>query len=416
MTYARAYLIPTKGKGPGFHPLDVVLGLTRDGFSPWVIQFVTRLATRMSYGAAALVCRAALNWSPSSESIEGLVLGLGRHAAPYMQQCAAPEAEGEVLVIEVDGKCTPTATAGELAKRRGKRKPKHDKECSCGCQRHRGKQQRKARGPRKRRKKGDKSKNGREVVLVAIYTLKRGAEGLMHGPINKKVWGTYAGKKAAALWARAQATKRGFPPGTSKVVEIVVDGAKGLRKALAKEFPDAWMTLDVRHVEERLWRTGRAFHAEGSEALAAWVKQWQELVYRGKGAQLLERLREELGRVSRRGPGTKGKRQALAKLIGYVEPRLEMMRYAELLERDLVIASGVVEGAARYVVGERLDCAGMRWIPGRAEALLQLRCVELNGDWEKFFKYAQERLGQELREEKAVQIRTDKPLPVAKTP
>jgi hypothetical protein len=41
-------------------------------------------------------------------------------------------------------------------------------------------------------------------------------------------------------------------------------------------------------------------------------------------------------------------------------PRLEMMRYREWIEQDLVIASGQVEGAVRDVVGERMDCAGMR--------------------------------------------------------
>jgi hypothetical protein len=46
--------------------------------------------------------------------------------------------DGDVLVIEVDGKCPPTATEAELAKRRGKRKLKHAKGCQRGCQRHRG--------------------------------------------------------------------------------------------------------------------------------------------------------------------------------------------------------------------------------------------------------------------------------------
>ena len=59
ITYGRAHLIRVGG-GSGFHPLDVVLGLTRDGFSPWMVQFVTRLATRMSYGASRLICRTAL--------------------------------------------------------------------------------------------------------------------------------------------------------------------------------------------------------------------------------------------------------------------------------------------------------------------------------------------------------------------
>ena len=73
-------------------------GLTRDGFSPWVLQFVTRLATRMSYSASRLICKAALGWSPSTEGIEHLVLGLGRQAAPFIQQMGAPPNDGEVLV------------------------------------------------------------------------------------------------------------------------------------------------------------------------------------------------------------------------------------------------------------------------------------------------------------------------------
>jgi hypothetical protein len=82
------------------------------------------------------------------------------------------------------------------------------------------------------------------------------------------------------------------------------------------------------------------------------------------------------------------KREALRELIGYLEKRLSMMAYQDLIEADLVIASGIVEGVARYVVGERLDSSGMRWIPERAEALLHLRCIELNGEWERFFAWS----------------------------
>jgi hypothetical protein len=139
-----------------------------------------------------------------------------------MEQCPAPEEEGEVLVIEIDGKAIPTATAEELAKRRGPRQ-RHAKGCACGCQRHRG--QRKRRGKkRKRRRKGDKSKNGRSATLVVMYTLKRGPDGLLHGPLNKKVWALHGPRRRAFEWARAQATKRGFPPDTKKMVQIVVDG------------------------------------------------------------------------------------------------------------------------------------------------------------------------------------------------
>src|ERR1700726_158151 len=108
------------------------------------MQWVGRLATRLSFAATRLVCQAVLRWSPATETIEQVVLGLGRRAAPFMQQLAAAPHPAEGLVIEVDGKGPPTATAAELSKRRGQRRPKEG--CGCGCQRHRGQAKRKARG------------------------------------------------------------------------------------------------------------------------------------------------------------------------------------------------------------------------------------------------------------------------------
>lgn len=410
VAYGRAQLRKRKG-GPGFYPLDAVLGLTRDRLSPWVMYLVGRLATRMSFAAARLVCKAMLRWSPATETIEQVVLGLGRQAAPFMQQLPAPSGDGEVLVIEEDGKCPPMATETELAKRRGKRR--HKEGCDCGCQRHRGQSQRKARGPKKRRKKGDKSKNGKEAIVLVMYTLKRGADGKLHGPINKKVWATFTGRKAAARWARAEATKRGFGPDTTQTVQIVLDGAKGLKDNLQPLFPNAIFTLDVCHVVEKLWSVGHRFHKEGSAELKAWVEDLKTLVYAGRAAELVERLRGYWQQVPSHGPGTKGRREALEKLIGYLEPRLAMMRYQEWIEQDLVIASGQVEGAVRHVVGERLDCSGMRWTRGKAEPLLHLRCIELNGDWERFCAWAHQRHRERLRKRQRVKILTDQPLELA---
>ena len=406
--YGRAQLNRRWG-GDGFYPLDAVLGLTRDQLSPWVMQLVGRLATRMSFAAARLVCKAMLRWSPATETIEQVVLGLGRQAAPFMQQLAAPGNDGEVLIIEEDGKCPPTATEEELRKRRGKRK-KHRAGCSCGCQRHRGRAQRQARGSKKRRKKGDKSKNGQEAVVLVMYTLKRGTDGKLHGPINKKVWASFAGRKAAALWARAEATKRGFGPDTTKTVRIALDGAKGLKQNMEPLFPKAIFTLDICHVVEKLWALGQRFHAEGSEELKAWVEDLKTLLYGGRAAELVERLRGYLRQVPLHGPGTKARRAALEKLIGYLEPRLSMMDYAAWRKQDLVIATGQVEGAVRHVVGERLDCSGMRWTVGKAEALLHLRCIELNGDWEHFITWVQQRHNERLRDRQRVKVLTDQPV------
>ena len=124
---------------------------------------------------------------------------------------------------------------------------------------------------------------------------------------------------------------------------------------------------------------------------------------------LLGRLEQEARGVSLRGPGTKEKREVLKQVIGYLEARVKLMDYGRLREEDLVIATGVVEGAARYVVGERLDNSGMRWIEGRAEAVLLLRCIEVNGDWEAFTRWGQERRNQELERGQVVQIRSKTP-------
>jgi hypothetical protein len=407
VTYARPYLI-CRGGGSGYHPLDAELGLPRDRFSPWVIQFVCRLATRLSFAASRTVCRAALGWSPSTEVIEEWVLGLGRQAQPFAQQQAAPPNDGAVLVIEVDGKCPPTATAEELRKRRGRRS--HAGTCGCGCQRHRGQAKRQRRGSKKRRGKGDKSKNGKEVVVVVMYTLRRGDDGRLHGPINKMVWASFAGRKAAAFWARAKATQRGFGPDTTKVVQIILDGAQGLKQNLEPLFPKAIFTLDVCHVVEKLWALGHHFHTEASQELRDCVDEWKVLLYGGREAELVKRLQTLLDHVPRHGPGTKGRRRALAAAIKYLEPRLAMMRYHEWRQQDLVLASGQVEGAVRHVVGERLDCAGMRWIPGRAEALLHLRCIELNGDWDDFIAWSARQHQTMLNARQTVQIRTNQPL------
>jgi hypothetical protein len=408
VVYERAYLAPRQ-QGAGFHPLDMVLGLTRDALSPYVIQFVAHLATRMSFGAARVLCRKVLTWAPSQETIEQAVLGMGRRAAAFMEQLAAPADDGEVLVIEIDGKCVPTATEAERKKRRGQRG--HPRTCRC-CQRHRGKAQRKARGAKKRRKKGDKSKNGKQAMLVVMYTLKRGQDGQLHGPLNKKEWGTFAGRETAMLWAQAQAAKRGFGPDSGKTIQIVMDGDTNFRLRMREHFPQARLTLDIYHVLERLWELGRHYHPEGSDQLAALVTGWKEDLYAGRAEQLLAHFQALLAATPKHGPGTKGRRHNLAKQIGYLEPRLSMMNYAELVREDLVIGSGQVEGGVRHVIGQRMDHAAMRWVREKAEAMLQLRCIMVNGDWEAFAQWHAEQCAAELHQRGKVRILTDQGIPL----
>jgi hypothetical protein len=222
------------------------------------------------------------------------------------------------------------------------------------------------------------------------------------------VWHLQRAPGGLAVGARAGDAAGALGPDTTKTIQIILDGEVCLEQQMRELFPKAILTLDIRHAQERLWQVGRQLHAEGSEELTAWVEPLAELLYQGKVGDLLERL-EGLRFV---GPGSKQKRKISSQATNYLRKREGLMRYEQWREEDLVLASGVVEGAARYVIGERLDNSGMRWIVERAEAVLLLRCIEVNGDWDDFFAFAEEQRRAELSRGEVVRIGSQTPTQV----
>src|SRR5206468_4913946 len=75
------------------------------------------------------------------------------------------------------------------------------------------------------------------------------------------------------------------------------------------------------------------------------------------------------------------KREKLAKLCGYLENNAHRMRDDAYLAAGYPIASGVIEGACRHFVKDRMERSGMRWTSAGAQAMLDLRACWLNGDW-----------------------------------
>jgi hypothetical protein len=391
VSYGRSYLL--RRNGGGWFPLDAALGVTGDSFSWRVTELVTRMATHVSYAAVQKLCLTLLGRSPSPSAIEQLVVGLGSRAAAFQETQEHLSGDGEVLVIEIDGKAAPFATEQELQARR--QKHKHPA-CPCGCYRHTRRQRQRLRGTKPRKTRGNNSKNGRSATLAAMYTLQRGADGKLHGPINKKIWGQFGSRKDMMLWVRDQAIRRGFGPDSEKTVQILMDGERCLANVLKTLFPKAIFTLDLRHVEERLWKAGRQFHPDGSPELAAWVEPLNQLLVNGRITALLRRLQAVLNSIPRHGPGTKLKRTILAEQIRFITERRDMMRYDNYRRQDLVLATGIIEGACRHILGDRLDCSGMRWTPTGAESVLQLRCLEFNGDWNAFVNWAANQCQTEL--------------------
>jgi hypothetical protein len=90
--------------------------------------------------------------------------------------------------------------------------------------------------------------------------------------------------------------------------------------------------------------------------------------------------------------GSKGqlsaaKRKTLTKICNYFHRNRHRMRYDEYLSAGFPIASGVIEGACRHLVKDRMERAGMRWTIDGAQAMLDLRSTYLNDAWQAFQRH-----------------------------
>jgi len=408
--HARTYYHP-EAEGSGFHPLDQELGLSSDRFSLHVVSLVTRLCVQLPYKLAVGVLSQFLGWAPAIKSVEQMVLGLGAYTQKYFDTLGVFPGDGDVLVIQIDSKGIPTATAHELRRRRGKRRPNP----LAGSARHRGRHQRRRWEPKRRRKRGDKSKNARMATLVVMYTLKADVEEeRLLGPLNKVVYASFASKRHAFVWARRMAERRGFAPGDNRLIQFVSDGDKDFRTCLDEYFKDyadheLYASLDLMHVMEYLWAAGTAKYLEGSDVLAQWAATQKTRLLESRADLILAELKRWYREIPRSGPGNKNRRERIKKAIRYIEGNIDRIDYQYLVACDLELGSGAVEGAVNHVIGIRFDHGGMRWIRERAEALLQLRCIELNGQWDEFIDFVQEEILRQIRTKNRVKLLSKKP-------
>ena len=393
--------------GHGEAVLDRKLGLGADLVSASLLGLSVLLATQMPFDQVREVLSLFVGYVPSAKTIKEAVLGFGSLAQQWLQSAPVPSGDGEVLVALFDSKGVPTATDGELRKRRGRRRRRP----RAPSPRHRGRNRRARWAPKRRRKKGDKSKNARLSTVVVMYTLKRQGS-LLLGPLNKRLYVSFGPKQLAFQWAQRQAARRGFSSDSGKLIQVVTDGDEDLATYTRHYFPKAKHTLDVYHALEYVWQAGCCLHREGSPQLDRWYGRARNKVFQGKSAQLLDELRTALRRIPRTGPGNKSRRDRLENSIGYLGKRVGMMNYDWLIHRDLEIGSGAVEGAVNHLVGLRFDHGGMRWIRERAQPLLQLRCIYQNGDWDAFLDWAIPRLTQPSDERPIPRIQRKTPTPL----
>jgi hypothetical protein len=168
-----------------------------------------------------------------------------------------------------------------------------------------------------------------------------------------------------------------------QTVVHLCDGQHSLETDRHKYLPGDHRTadvLDLMHVLPRLWEAAHLFHREGSDAAGQFVRDRLQHVLEGAAGRVVGGLRQMGTKHRLHGSAKKRLRQ----LCEFLEGNLHRMRYDEYLAAGYPIATGVIEGACRHVIKDRMERAGMRWkVPG-AQAMLQLRAIRANGDWQAF--------------------------------
>jgi hypothetical protein len=177
-------------------------------------------------------------------------------------------------------------------------------------------------------------------------------------------------------------------------IVCVMDGEEALWEArdVFQEHVPMVDVLDLLHVTPRLWDAAALFHADDVDAKTKFVRERVLRILRGEVKSVICGLR----RMSTTHELAGKKKKDLKKICGYFDKNQHRMRYDEYLKQGYPIASGVIEGACRYVVKDRLERTGMSWVRQGAQAMLELRCLYLTDQWDAFTNFRVERETQRL--------------------
>jgi len=304
-----------------------------------------------------------------AESVEGFRASLGKPPAKQ---------EGEILVVTADGKGIPM------------RRPADQRPVGA------------------RRKKGEKANKKQMATIGCVYTVdpkprtpedvvealfrerptRRPDETVEPVAQHKRVWSslTYEAGDARVdaetevfTWMAREASARrrdGQP------MVCLMDGQRSLWTSCATHLAreDVVEVLDFLHATSYLWAAAYLFHAEGSDEASAFVRDRTLRLLRGEVGYVIGGLRQM---ATKRGLSAT-KQKKLARICNYFHRNRGRMRYDEYLAAGYPIASGVIEGACRHLVKDRMERAGMRWTIDGAQAMLDLRSTYINDQWSAF--------------------------------
>jgi hypothetical protein len=378
------------GRGASsLRPLDAALNLTEDRYSLEVRRLVALAASKLSIAETIQAVEAPGGVHVPHRQAEELTVRAAidfdtYYAARRAEGSARGEAPGTVLVLTTDGKGVPMRRADLRAATR---------------------QAAETRTPKltKRLSKGEKRHQKRMSTVAAVYTIapfqrttadivselkseRRETEARRPRPEAKRVWASLEKEPEAVIEEMFhEASHR--DPEKRKAWVALVDGNKTqialLRAAARRHGVSLVLILDLMHVLTYLWAAAWSFFPEGSPEGEQWVSGHLATILEGRSGDVAGGIRRK---ATRNGLDA-ATRKAADSCASYLITYREMLRYDDYLAIGYPIATGVIEGACRYLVKDRMEITGARWTLTGAEAILKLRALVASGDFADYWTF-----------------------------
>ncbi len=227
-------------------------------------------------------------------------------------------------------------------------------------------------------------RNAKEIIS-AIFSEER-YEKKRPKPENKQVNASIAKPRKQVIGAGfLEALKR--DPELMKKWVVLVDGDPGqidiIKKISRKRKLPVTIVVDLLHVLSYLWKAGKKICQSTKEELHPWVKCNLHMLLDGKSVKVEEKLKILMKTLEL----NEKSKKTVHKCIVYLANHHKYLRYDKYINTGYPICTGVIEGACRYLVRDRMEKTGCRWSLAGAEAVLYLRALVKNGDYDEYWEY-----------------------------
>jgi hypothetical protein len=176
-------------------------------------------------------------------------------------------------------------------------------------------------------------------------------------------------------------------PGYARTWVVLVDGNNAqidaIRAEAARRKATVTIVIDFVHVLEYLWGAAWSFYYQGDPDAEAWVAAQAVKILEGNAGRVAAAIRQK----ATLGGFSAAERKNADTAAAYLTSKKPYLDYATALNQGWPIATGVIEGACRHLVKDRMDITGARWGLHGAEAILTLRALTSNGDFDDYWAY-----------------------------